>query len=428
MSGTSFQEIKTAIDGMNSAFDAFKQTNEQRIDAIKSGNETLAKELDVKLKKIDADIQKNSDLKTMLETEQKLIRERIEELESRAATPGKTTLEVTQDEHKEAFIGWIRSKGASLEHETKMKQIERKLMEMKDVTIGTPSAGGYALPKTIVQAIMDLEILLSPVRRLIPAVQVGTTDYHQLVGLRGASSGWVGETTPRTATNTPDLRDVQPTHGELYAYPQCSEWSLDDLGFDVESWLTRNIADEFAYQEGEAVIRGNGTNKPTGMINTPPTAVADWPVSRAAAVYQYINNTTSPTAIGADFLIDLIYTLNSAYRGGSTFVMNSLTTGAVRKLKDQNNQYLWQPSVQAGQPNMLHGYPVETWEGLDDVGLNKFPVAFGNFRQGYLLVDRIGMRMTRDNITTPGFVKFYVRRREGGIVLDNNAIKWLRTV
>jgi HK97 family phage major capsid protein len=428
MNAPTFQEIKSAIEGMNSAFDVYKQTNEQRLEAVKSGNEALAKELDGKLKKIDADIQKFSDLKTLLETEQKLIRERIEELESRASTPGKTTLEVTQDEQKEAFIGWIRSKGASMEHEQKMRQCEKKLIDMKDITVGTPSAGGYALPKTIVQAIMDLEIKLSPVRRLIPAVQVGTTDFHELIGLRGASSGWVGETGTRTATNTPTLRDILPTFGELYAYPQVSEWSLDDLGFNVENWLTKNIADEFSYQEGLAVISGNGTNKPTGMLNTPPTAVADWPISRAAAVYQYVNNTTSPTALDPDKLIDLVYALNSAYRSGSSYVMNSLTTGGVRKLKDQNNQYLWQPSVQAGQPNMLNGYPVETWEDLDDVAQNKFPVAFGNFPKGYLLVDRIGMRITRDNVTTPGYVKFYVRRREGGIVLDNNAIKWIRTI
>jgi HK97 family phage major capsid protein len=115
------------------------------------------------------------------------------------------------------------------------------------------------------------------------------------------------------------------------------------------------------------------------------------------------------------------------YRAGGTYVMNSTTTGSVRKLKDTTNQYLWQPSQQAGQPPMLNGYPVETWEQLDDIGSNKFPVAFGNFRRGYLLIDRTDVRITRDDITSIGFVKFYVRRREGGIVLNNDAIKFLRT-
>jgi len=428
MEAPTFQSIKSAIDGMNTAFDAFKTTNEERIAAIKSGNEAKATELDAKLTKINADVQKFSDLKSLLETEVKLNRERLEELESRASQPGKNANEKAHDEYKQHFINWIRSKGTSLEDEGKMKAIERKLsLEMKDITVGTPSGGGYGLPKEITKAIMDMEILFSPVRRLVNVVQVGTTDYHALIGLRGATSGWVGETGTRTATNTPTLRDVVPTFGELYAYPQVSEWALDDLGFNVENWLTENVADEFAYQEGEAVIRGTGSNMPTGMLNTSPTTVADFPISRTAVTYQYIANTTSPTALNPDKLIDVQYALNSAYRSGSVYAMNSNTTGSVRKMKDQDDQYLWQPSVQAGQPNMLLGYPVETLEGLDDLGVHKFPVAFGNFRKGYILVDRIGMRITRDNITNPGFVKFYVRRREGGIVLNNNAIKWIRT-
>ena len=79
--------------------------------------------------------------------------------------------------------------------------------------------------------------------------------------------------------------------------------------------------------------------------------------------------------------------------------MNSLTTGAIRKLKDSQGQYLWAPGLQAGQPDSLLGYPVATWEQMDDIGANTFPVAFGNFRRGYVLSDRVGLRITRDNIT-----------------------------
>src|SRR5690606_34390260 len=110
---------------------------------------------------------------------------------------------------------------------------------------------------------------------------------------------------------------------------------------------------------------------------------------------------------------DLIYKLNSAYRANARWVMNSNTTGSVRKLKDENGQYLWQPSLQAGQPQMLLGYPVETWEQMPDVATNAHPIGFGDFMQGYLLTDRVGMRITRDNVTNVGFVRFYIRRREG---------------
>ena len=229
-------------------------------------------------------------------------------------------------------------------------------------------------------------------------------------------------------TGTPQLREVTPTHGELYAYPQVSEWSLDDIFFNVEEWLAENVAQEFALQEGDAVIRGNGTSKPTGMLNSAPTAVADqFPPSRAAAVYEFVPNVDAGFNILGNSLIDLVYKINSAYRAGSTWTMNSLTTGAVRKIKDTTGQYLWAPGLVAGQPDRLLGYPVETWEQMDNPGANAHPIGFGNYRRGYVLVDRVGMRITRDNVTNVGFVRFYVRRREGGIVLNNDAIKFLKT-
>jgi HK97 family phage major capsid protein len=428
MSTGTFQEIKTAIDQMGQAFEAFKKTNDERLDAVKAGNESKASELAQKLAKIEQDVTQWSKLKQQLETEQQLHRERLEELEARAASPGKTAADKRRNEHKADFIGWLRNRGQSPILEQKLLDHERKILEHKDVTIGTGAAGGFAVPEEIAREIELLEKKFSPVRSLVKVVPVGTSDYKELVNLRGATSGWVGETTARPATLTPTLREVTPTNGELYAYPQCSEWSLDDVFFNVESWLEENVAEEFAIQEGEAVIRGNGTNKLTGMLNTAPVATADFASPlRAAAAYQFVASAASPDAILADSLLELVYSLNSRYRAGATFVMNSTVTGAVRKLKETTGQYLWAPGLVAGQPNMLLGYPTETWEQMDDVGANKHPVAFGNFRRGYVLTDRVGLRITRDNVTNIGFVRFYVRRREGGIVLNNDAIKFLKT-
>jgi HK97 family phage major capsid protein len=267
----------------------------------------------------------------------------------------------------------------------------------------------------------------------VKIVQTGTSDYKELVNIRGANAGWVGESGARTATQTSQLREVAPTMGELYAYPQASEWSLDDMFFNVEEWLSNEVADAFSIQEGDAVIRGNGSSKPTGMLNSVPTTADDAsfgePPTRAAAVYQYISNAGSPNELDGDLLLSLIYKLNAVYRANATFVMNSVTTGHIRKLKDANGVYLWAPGLQAGQPDRLLGFQVEIWEQMDDVGsgAGNFPVAFGDFKRGYVLTDRVGMRITRDNVTNVGFVRFYVRRREGGIVLNNDAIKWLRT-
>lgn len=428
MEASTFSAIKDAIDNQAKAFDLFKKTNDDRLDAQKKGNESLAKELDEKLSKIEVDIKAASELKKSFEVEMQLQRERLEELESRASAPGKTQQQKMQDEYKSAFVDWIRHKGQSSQHEAKMYDLCRK-----DVTIGSASGGGYAVPEEISRKIEELEKKYSPVRRLVKIVKTGTSDYKELVGIGGTSgmvvgSGWVGESGSRSATDTPQLREVTPTHGEIYAYPQASEWSLDDIFFNVEDWITEEVSRAFAYQEGIAVISGNGTSKPTGMLNTTPVTTADWASPlRAAAAYQYIANAGSPIAIDGDKLIDMVYALNSVYRANATWVFNSVTTGAIRKLKDTTGQYLWAPGLQPGQPNLLLGFKYETWEQLDDVGSAKFPVAFGDFSRGYVLVDRVGTRVTRDNVTNVGFVRFYIRRREGGHVLNNDAIKWLRT-
>lgn len=419
----SWKEIKTAIDKQGEAFEAFKETNDARIAALEKGDESLAKELGAKLEKIDADVSKYSSLKNDIQTEIEYQRERIEELESRSKTPGKTAQQKLKDEHKGYFNKWVRSLGKDTDSEMKMQELQSK-----DVTIGAGAGGGFAVPEEISREIERLEKKFSPVRNLVKVVQTGTSDYKELVNIRGTTSGWVGEAGSRTATATSSLREVTPTNGELYAYPQASEWSLDDIFFDVENWIANEVAQEFALQEGTAVITGDGTSKPTGMLNTAPVATADFASPlRAAAAYQFVASDASPNALVADSLHDVVYALNSAYRNNATFVFNSNTAGTIRKLKDSQNQYLWQPGLQAGEPDRLLGYPTATWEQMQDVGANTHPIAFGDFRRGYVLTQRTGLRITRDDVTNVGFVRFYVRRREGGIVLNNDAIKFIKT-
>lgn len=434
MTGGSFVEIKETIENIGSAFEVFKKTNDARIEAIESGDSGRAKELDQKLVKIEADVSKFTELKRQLEVEQQLQRERLEELEAAKSSPGKTADQKRRDEYQTTFVDWIRNKGNSPLHEANLQTLFKKMLEAKDVTIGSGAPGGFAVPEEISREIERLEKKFSPVRDLVKVVNTGSSDYKELVNIRGATSGWVGETGTRTATLTPSLREVTPTNGELYAYPQASEWSLDDIFFNVEAWLAEEVAQEFALAEGTAVISGNGTSKPTGMTNTAPTSADDFASPlRAAAAYQFVTSTTgtspaAPVTIQTDSLIDVIYKLNSRYRSSATFVMNSIVTGIVRKLKDSQNQYLWAPGLAAGQPNLLLGFPVVSWEQMADVAANALVVAFGDFRRAYVLTQRTGVRITRDNVTNVGFVRFYVRRREGGIVLNNDAIKFIKTV
>jgi HK97 family phage major capsid protein len=358
--------------------------------------------------------------------EQANLRERLEEIEASASAPRNfaTGMSRADAEHCKRFDAWLRKP-----HDATTKQALENFeaAERKEVSIGSNPGGGFAVPEIIARDIENLEKKLSPVRRLVKIVQVGSSDYKELVNVRGGAAGWVGELGTRSETATPQLREITPTQGELYALPVCTEWSLDDLFFNVQNWLAENVALEFAVLEGDAVVRGNGVTKPTGMLNSAPTNVADqFPPSRAAGVLQYIPSGDA-ALVTADSLISLVFAVNSAYRANGSFAMNSATLAAVRKLKASGTgEYLYAPGLVAGQPDRLLGYPVEVWEQMDDVGANTFPIAFGDFRRGYLLVDRVGMRITPDAVTTPGKVRFYVRRREGGIVANNDSIKLLK--
>lgn len=432
MSGTSstFTEIKAAIDQTAEAFEEFKRTNDQRLDALKKGDETRAKELDAKLSKIEVDIKAGTELKAVFEREMQFLRDRVEELESKALKPQRTGAQKLMDEYKSSFMQWMRDRGQSPDAERKMLELSRKAaLEYKDVTIGTGSAGGFGVPEEISREIEKHELKFSPVRSLVNVVQAGTSDYKELLAINGATSGWVGESGTRSATTTPTLREIAPTHGELYAYPQASEWSLDDVFFNVEQWIAEAVGEGFAIAEANAVLTGNGTNQPTGMLNSAPTAVSDETATRAAAVYEFIANVDSGPAILPDRLYDVQYKLNSAYQNGAVWVMNSTTAGSVRKLREGSGTgaYLWQPSLILGQPDTLLGKPISIWEQMASVANNAHPIAYGNFRRGYTIADRVGLRITRDSVSNVGFVRFYVRRREGGIVRNNNAIKWIKT-
>jgi HK97 family phage major capsid protein len=291
----------------------------------------------------------------------------LEELQARASTPGPFNGETRATrEHKARFEAWLRRPH---DGHTKQELENFERAETKAVQISAGADGGFAVPEEIAAQIEKLELKLSPVRSLVKIMKVGTSDFKHLVDIRGAAAGWVGENTARPETATSQLREVAPTMGELYAYPQTTEWALDDMFFDVSAWLAESAAVKFAELEGDAVIRGNGVTKPTGMLNTAPTSQDDaFPPVRNAAAYQYVPSGTA-AAFEADDLFDLLYKVNATYRTNAVWLMNSATAGIVRKFKDAQNQYLWAPTLAAGQPDTLLGYRVVIWEQMDATGI-----------------------------------------------------------
>ncbi|EAQ28340.1 hypothetical protein NAP1_12113 [Erythrobacter sp. NAP1] len=298
--------------------------------------------------------------------------------------------------------------------------------EVKSINGASPSDGGFAVPRDI-DAVIARELTeISPIRSIAQVVQTGTSGYRKLVSTGGTASGWVSETAARPETDTPNFAEIAPPSGDLYANPAASQSMLDDVAFDLESWLANEIAIEFARAEGSAFVNGSGTNQPEGFLNTATSTAEDG--VRAFGSVQYIG---SGDASGFDAapdakLIDLIHSLKAGHRQGASFVMNSTTLASVRKLKTADGAFLWQPGLVEGQPDRLLGYPVVEAEDMPDVAAGEFPIAFGNFRHGYLIAEHSATRVLRDPFSNKPFVHFYATKRVGGQVLDSNAIKLLK--
>jgi HK97 family phage major capsid protein len=210
---------------------------------------------------------------------------------------------------------------------------------------------------------------------------------------------------------------------------------LQDIFYSVQGWLIDNVAEAFSVGLSTAIWSGNGSSKPTGVINATPTTGADGNEAspqRAHGALQYVPIAASSSpfttnGFGTDDVIDLVYALNPRLRGNARFAANTTTQGHLRKLKDNNGQYLWQPSLQAGQPDRLIGYELFTWEEMGDpTTANAFPLAYGDFSKGYTLVTRQEMSILVDPYTDKGYTAFFVDRRFGGIVTNNSALKLIK--
>lgn len=298
--------------------------------------------------------------------------------------------------------------------------------EMKGLSIGSPADGGFAVPRPIDAEIARRLVKLSPVRSVANVVQTSTSGFRRLISIGGTASGWASETGVRTETNSPKLAEIVPPLGELYANPSATQQMLDDAAFDVGSWLASEIANEFARAEGAAFINGTGTNQPRGLLTGPTTAQND--AARPFGTLQFIasGNATAFDAAPESKLIDMVFSMKATLRQGAVWLMNSATLAAVRKFKAADGSFLWQAGIIDGQPSRLLGYPVIEAEDMPDIGAGNFPIAFGNFKAGYLIAERTATTILRDPYTNKPYVQFYATRRVGGQVLDSDAIKLLK--
>jgi HK97 family phage major capsid protein len=258
--------------------------------------------------------------------------------------------------------------------------------------------------------------------------RVDTPNFRLIVNLRGTGSGWVGETATRTATAAPTLASVEPTLGTVYALAEVTEELLADFVANLDSFLTEDVAEHLAARESDAFINGDGTNRPTGFLAGTPSASGDG--TRVFGDVQFIP-TGNASTLGADLpgkLLAMIFATKAGYRQaeGATWLASTAVIQALSELKDTQGRPLYIPSLREGTPGSLLGFPMVEAEHMPAVASGAFPIAFGNWKRGYSIIDRTGIEILRDPYTKKGSVMFYIRKRVGGAVRNSEAIKLLK--
>ncbi|WP_417493034.1 phage major capsid protein [Maricaulis sp.] len=300
------------------------------------------------------------------------------------------------------------------------------------MSVGSDPNGGYTVTPEVDGVIQRFAQDLSPMRRRCRVQSTTANAYQVLFSKGGTGTGWVGETSARTAKDASNLARLEYPCHEVYAYPEITQNLLDDSSFDIERFTREEIVEAFDDQESAAFVTGDGVEKPKGFLSYDTATTGD--ATRPFGTIQYFSTGSAsgfPELSGggtdADALYNAVYGLASKYRSRGVWQMNSATAGAVRKMKDGEGRPLWADSLAEGQPNMLIGYPVELNEDMQDIGSNAYPIAFADWSRAYIIIDRLGIRVIRDDLTNKPYVGFYTTKRVGGGVVDSRAIKLIKT-
>ncbi|ETX16163.1 capsid protein [Roseivivax halodurans JCM 10272] len=361
-------------------------------------------------------VQEIKALKTDFHSKLEAQEERVNMLDRKTATafrrPALAAAAEIEAPHQKAFTAYLRSGDDGA-----LRGIE---LEGKALAIN--SDGGYLVDPQTAEAIRSTLASTASLRAIANVVHVEASSFDVLIDRNDAGAGWANETDPTAESGTPAIERISIPLYELNAMPKASQRLLDDSAFDIEGWLAGRIADKFARAEAAAFVMGDGADKPTGFLTHPAVADASWSWGSLG----YVVTGAAPGLGNGDALIDLVYALAAPYRAGASFVMNSRTAGAVRKLKDADGRHLWADGFAAGEPARLLGYPVLIAEDMPDVAADAFPVAFGDFAQGYTIAERPDLRVLRDPFSAKPHVLFYATKRVGGDVSDFAAIKLLR--
>ncbi len=400
-SGAVGTELSDAFGEFMQAFEGFKEANDQRLAELesRSGADVLTTE------KVDRISKAPDDHKKVLD---QLALKQMRPALERGVASGPS-------EHKAAFEAYVRSGD-----DRPMRTLDTKAM-----SYGSGADGGYLVPPETEAEIGKRLAAISPMRSLATVRQVSAAVLKKPFAITGAAAGWVAETAARPQTNSPTLSELSFPTMELYAMPAATQMLLDDSVVNLDEWIAAEVESAFASQEGTAFVSGDGINKPKGFLAYTAVDEGSWSWGNLGYIPTGVSGAL-PAANPSDKLVDLVYALKAGYRQNGSWLMNRKAQGAVRKLKDADGNYLWQPPAVAGGKAALMGFALNEAEDMPDPAANSLSIAFGDFARGYLIVDRLGVRVLRDPYTAKPYVVFYVTKRVGGGIQDFDAIKLLK--
>lgn len=431
-------EIKSLIEEQGKAWETFKKTNDELIAAKADGK--AVGDLEAKLAKVSEDLDKISDLKAQFEEVQKKLNRPQNDVEAKDAAALAT--------EAKAFNATMRaeyqSKGKPMPSELAPEEYAQyksaffKIAagvaidslssdERKAMSAGSDPDGGYLLPHSTVGRMVSKIYEQSTMRQLATVTPISTDKLEGIVDNDEADAGWVSELGSRSDTKTPQVGKYEIFAHEMYAMPKISQKLIDDAATDVESWLAGKVADKFARVEGAAFTVGNGVGQPRGLFAYPTAAVGD--DTRPWGTFEHVKTGTSAdfnSTSKADPLFDLIGAFKDQYLQNASFLMRREVRTKIRKLKGATSDlYLWEPSLQAGQPDRLNGYAVHVDQNVPALAGGSLSLALGDFKEAYTIVDRIGVRTLRDPFTAKPYIVFYSTKRTGGGAVNFEAVKFL---
>jgi HK97 family phage major capsid protein len=396
-------DLALAFDDLRYTLESYRVSNDQRLAEIETrrGVDPLTEE---KMARMDA----------ALDEAQRRI-DRLTLDRNRPALAQDEAREPHVAEHKTAFASYIRNGEAG----------NLKRLEGKALSAGSGPDGGYLAPASVESEILRRLATVSPIRGIATVRTISSGTYKKAFSTSGPASGWVGETDTRSQTNASTLAELSFPAMELYAMPAATQTLLDDAIVNIDQWIAEEVETAFAEQEGTAFVTGDGDDKPKGFLAYDTVADGSWVWGKIGVLNTGVAG-GFPSSSPSDILVDLIYALKAGYRQNGSFVMNRKTQAVVRKFKDSSGHYLWQPPASVGAPATLMGFPLVEAEDMPNISSGAVPLVFGDFRRGYLVVDRAGVRILRDPYSAKPYVLFYTTKRVGGGVQDFAAIKGLK--